>query len=80
MMKAGSFFGYKCPRCNSKVTVGAIVGADEMRCPSCNTIMEPDENGQASAANVYCPKCNSIFGLVTSDKCPTCGGEFSKIP
>ena len=79
-MKASTFFGYKCPKCNSKVTVSAILGADEMRCPSCNSVMEPDEEGQASAANVYCPKCKSQFGLVTSDKCPNCGGEFSKKP
>ncbi len=78
-MKAISYFGYKCPRCNSTVTVGAIVGSDEIRCPSCNTVMEPDKNGQASAANVYCSNCNSQFGLVTSDKCPICGCEFSKM-
>jgi rubrerythrin len=79
-MNATTFFGYKCPICNSKVTVGAIVGGSEIRCPSCNAPMVPDEEGQASAANVYCPKCNAQFGLVTSDRCPICGGPFSKIP
>ena len=75
-----TFFGYKCPKCNSKVTIGTMSGSDEMKCPTCNTVMIPDENGQASAANVYCPKCNTQFGLVTSDKCPICGGAFSRIP
>ena len=31
------------------------------------------------SANVYCPKCNAYFGLVTSDRCPICGGPFSKM-
>jgi len=79
-MKAGSFFGYKCPRCGSKFDIGAIVGSDEIPCPSCGTRMEPNPDGQISAANVYCPNCKSFFGLVNSDKCPICGGQFSKLP
>jgi hypothetical protein len=79
-MNVITFFGYKCPRCNSKVSVGVTTEESEIRCPSCNSIMVPDEEGQASAANVYCPKCNASFGLVTSDRCPICGGPFSKQP
>ena len=79
-MKATSYYGYKCPKCGSKVIVGAVVGSDEIRCPTCNHLMEPDEKGQSSATNVYCPNCKSYFGLVTSDKCPTCGGSFSNPP
>ena len=79
-MKASTFFGYKCPKCNSKITVGVVAGADELNCPNCGTTMVPDDEGQASAGNVYCPNCNSTFGLVTSDRCPECGGEFEAIP
>lgn len=78
-MKAGAFFGYKCPKCGSKFDIGAIVGSDEMRCSTCATIMEPDPNGKTCAANVYCPRCQISFGLVNSDRCPECGGPFSKI-
>ncbi len=79
-MVASSFFGYKCPKCNSKVTIGVAVGMKELHCPNCNTVMVPDKEGQASASNVFCPNCKSAFGLVTSDKCPICGGPFSKMP
>lgn len=75
-MKAGSYFGYKCPRCHSTVDIGAMVGTDKPHCPSCGTIMEPDPKGKISAANVHCSKCNSSFGLVNSDKCPHCGQPF----
>lgn len=78
-MKAGSFFGYKCPKCGSTIDIGALAGSDQPRCPSCGTIMEPDPNGTTSAANAYCPNCNAFFGLVNSDKCPKCGGPFSKL-
>lgn len=30
-----------------------------------------------AAANVYCPKCKTAYGLVNSDRCPQCGGPFS---
>jgi hypothetical protein len=30
-------------------------------------------------ANVYCPNCNTYYGVVNSDKCPICGGPFSNI-
>ena len=79
-MKATTFFGYKCPRCGSKVNVGISVGGGTVNCPDCGASMVPDEAGQASAANVYCPHCNAAFGLVTSDRCPTCGGPLSKMP
>lgn len=79
-MKASTFFGYKCPRCNSKVTVGLNVGSGTLECPSCHVEMVPDEEGQASAGNVYCPHCKAAFSLVLLDKCPICGGPFSKMP
>ena len=78
-LKAISYFGYRCPKCGSTVDIGAIVGSSEILCPSCNTVMEPDKNGRVSAANVYCSSCNSSFGLVNSDKCPNCGGAFSRM-
>lgn len=79
-MKVSTFFGYKCPKCNSKITVGLSIGAETIECPNCHTLMVSDEEGQASAGNVYCPQCKAGFGLVLSDKCPTCGGPFSKMP
>jgi len=78
-MKSGAFFGYKCPKCGSKFDIGAIAGSDEILCSSCGTVMEPDPNGKTSAANVYCPNCKSFFVLVNSDRCPICGGPFSKL-
>ena len=78
-MKASSFFGHKCPNCGSTTDVAGVVGSDQLHCPSCGTIMEPDPEGKAVAANVYCPNCESSFGLVTSDKCPQCGGPFSRL-
>ena len=36
--------------------------------------------GAEAAVGVYCAKCNSLFGLVTSGRCPTCGGPFSTPP
>ena len=79
-MKATSFFGYKCPKCNSKISVGVMLGGDAPMCPGCEVPMVPDREAQASAANVYCPNCKTAFGLVNSDRCPTCGGPFSKMP
>jgi ribosomal protein S27E len=78
-MKAGTFFGYKCPRCESKSDIIAIIGSDEIRCPNCGTTMVPDPNGKTSTANAYCPNCNSFSALINSDKCPTCGRLFSGI-
>ncbi len=79
-MKAVSYFGYKCPKCGSTIDIGAVVGtSDEPRCTNCGAIMKPDPNGKTSAANVFCPNCNSSFGLVNSDRCPKCGGPFSKL-
>lgn len=79
-MEASTFFGYKCPTCNSKVTVGLTIGTDKIDCPNCHTAMVPDKDGQASAGNVYCSRCKAAFGLVLSDKCPICGEAFSRIP
>ncbi len=79
-MVASAFYGYKCPKCNSKITVGVLVGAKELHCPNCNIVMVPDQDGQASASNVYCPNCKNTYGIVSSDRCPICGGPFSKIP
>lgn len=79
-MRVASYFGYKCPKCGSTIDIGAVVGlSNEILCPSCKTVMIPDPNGKTSAANVYCPNCNSAFGLINSDRCPKCGGPFSKM-
>jgi DnaJ-class molecular chaperone len=78
-MNAGSFIGYKCPKCNTTIDIGVVAGSDELKCPSCKTIMEPNPRGKAIAANVYCPNCNASFGLINSDKCPRCGGSFSSL-
>jgi len=77
-MKGGSFFGYKCPRCGTTIDISSIAGSVELHCPNCGTAMEPDPNGKTSAANVYCSSCNASSGLVNSDRCPICGGPFSK--
>lgn len=77
-METGAFFGYKCPKCNSKSDVIAVVGATEPICP-CGTKMIPDSEGQSSTANAYCPRCKSFSGLVNSDRCPECGGPFENI-
>jgi len=77
-MKTGTFFGYKCPMCGSKSDIMAVAGGSEPRC-HCGSLMVKDDEGRASAANVYCPKCKAQFGLVNSDKCPQCGGPFEAI-
>lgn len=76
-MKSASFFGYKCPKCGSTVDISAVVGADELKCPACGAIMQPDPNGRPSATKAYCPNCKSYFGLINSDKCPICGRPFA---
>lgn len=78
-MKAGSFFGYICPKCGSTVDIAAVAGSDVLRCSNCGTIMEPNPTGRTSAANVFCSKCNAYFGLVNSERCPKCGGPFSQL-
>lgn len=77
-MQAGSFFGYKCPKCQTSIDIAAIVGSDKLHCPNCGIEMMPDPQGKTSSANVYCRKCNTSFGLVNSDRCPKCGGPFTK--
>ena len=78
-MKAGAFFGYRCPNCGSTVDIGALAGTDTLLCPNCGTEMEPDPQGKTSAANVYCPNCRASFGLVNSHKCPMCGGPLQAL-
>lgn len=80
-MEANVYFGYKCPKCGSTVGVGTTVGVSEnLPCPTCATPMVPDPKGQASAANVYCPRCKIAVGLANSDRCPDCGGEWEALP
>lgn len=79
-MKASSYFGYKCPKCDSTIDVAAIVSSSgALICERCGIEMIPNLNGKTSAANVYCPKCKITFGFVNSDTCPECGGPFSKM-
>jgi hypothetical protein len=78
-MKASSYFGYKCPKCNSTIDIAAVLSPSAILfCENCGTEMVPNPNGRTCAANVYCPKCHISFGLVNSDTCPECGGPFSK--
>jgi len=77
-MQTGSFFGYKCPNCNSKIDIAAVAGSDELLCPNCKTKMVPNSEGKTVSANVHCKKCDSSFGLINSDKCPSCGSPFSE--
>ena len=80
-MTGNTFFGYRCPSCDTTVDIGASTSPSaEQRCPSCGTPMLPDPKGRASAANVYCPRCKIAVGLVNSDRCPECGGPWSRIP
>lgn len=81
-MSAQTFFGYKCPRCNSTIDVGASVTVggrpqDKPTCPSCGVDMVPNPEGRTVAMNVHCRKCNSMFGMINSDVCPSCGEPFA---
>ena len=71
-----TYFGYICPRCGSTVQIG--IGRPA--CPSCGAQMAPNKKASPSAANVYCKSCSSAFGVVTSDRCPKCGGPLSRLP
>jgi len=62
-MQTGSFFGYKCPQCNSTVDIAAVAGSNELLCSQCKVPMVPDPNGRTSAANVYCANCKASYGL-----------------
>lgn len=75
-MKSITYYGYKCPKCNSTVDIGVIVGNDVIACPRCKAIMEPNKEGKACTANAHCKKCNATFGIINSDRCPRCGGNF----
>jgi hypothetical protein len=46
-METGAFFGYKCPKCNTKADIIAVAGAKEPIC-SCGTKMVPDSEGKSS--------------------------------
>ncbi len=79
-MKAASYFGFCCRKCDVRISIAAVAGSDRLTCPKCGAAMEPDPGAVPSAANVYCPICRAVFGLVTSDRCPTCGGPFESVP
>lgn len=71
-MTITTYFGFICPNCKSTVDIG--VG--EPNCPNCKTRMIPNVSGKPVATNVYCKKCNSAFGMINSDTCPSCGEKF----
>jgi hypothetical protein len=71
-----TFFGFICPRCGSTIDIG--VGRPE--CPNCGVAMVPNAAGNASATNVYCPKCKLAVGLANSERCPKCGGAWHPLP
>jgi len=79
-MQTISFFGYICPQCRGTIDIGAVVGGGrDMICSKCKIPMVPNPNGQMSAANVYCENCIVGYGIINSDKCPQCGGQFSRL-
>ena len=74
-------YGMKCP--NGCEAIGIIVNAGSFippTCRVCNAVMVPDAGSLPVAANVYCAKCNALYGMVRSRTCPTCGGPFSARP
>jgi len=76
-----NYFGYRCLSCNTSIKIG-VGPADqngEPLCPQCHKAMLPDASLGNSAANVFCPKCSLVVGLVTSDKCPQCGGDWQAL-
>jgi hypothetical protein len=75
-MQVTSYFGYICPNCKTTIDIGAMVGANKILCPTCKTEMVPNPQGRPVSTNVHCKKCNSSFGMINSDKCPTCGTPF----
>jgi predicted RNA-binding Zn-ribbon protein involved in translation (DUF1610 family) len=77
-MGMSSYVGFRCPKCGSTVEIGVTSG--HPTCPSCGARMVPNEKARGAAANVYCPTCKASYGLVTSDRCPQCGGPFSASP
>jgi len=79
-MKPTTYFGFKCPACGSTIDIGVSFSGESPRCPSCNTAMVPNPQARSATVNAYCPKCNSVLGLINSDRCPTCGGPFSAAP
>ncbi len=79
-MTAGTAFGYRCPKGHCRVTVTVMVGSKIPTCPECNAAMVPDQEASGVGVKVYCPRCKALFGMVTSDRCPTCGGEFQTAP
>jgi DNA-directed RNA polymerase subunit RPC12/RpoP len=79
-MKPMTYFGFKCPACGSTIDIGIGFSSVPPRCLSCGTAMIPNPEARPSTANAYCPRCRSMFGLINSDRCPTCGGPFSAAP
>jgi rRNA maturation endonuclease Nob1 len=81
-MNAQVFYGYKCPKCGSTVDVNASVmvgGSPRSKpaCPSCGADMEPNLAAKGTTLNAHCRKCNSVFGVISSNVCPTCGEPFA---
>jgi DNA-directed RNA polymerase subunit RPC12/RpoP len=74
-MNIGTFFGYKCPRCGSKVNVG--VG--EPVCSNCGVPMVPDPEGASTGVNIVCNHCGTSAGMISGfdGNCPTCGRKIA---
>jgi rRNA maturation endonuclease Nob1 len=73
MLETTVDIGYKCAQCGSTFDIGINTNK---QCGSCGGQMVPNEKGKIISANVSCKQCNSYFGLINSDKCPTCGIYF----
>lgn len=68
-------YGYICPNCKS--TIGVNIGnEDDLKCPNCRTKMVPNEGATPWTMNAHCKHCNTSYGMIDSDKCPTCGRPF----
>ena len=79
-MGVSTYVGYRCPHGHESVSIDVVMGGGESRCSVCGVAMVPDQNSPGVTAHAYCPKCKSYSGLITSARCPTCGGPFTALP
>lgn len=71
-MIVNSYFGFKCPKCNTTTDIGA--GASI--CTQCESKMRENTSATPSTANAYCSHCQTYHGLINGDCCPICQKPF----